>query len=211
MIHLLLETRKGRLQIETELAKETDTGFATVEESFYGKSQKKLAITDDLITAQALVFFIAGFETSSTTLSFLSYLLAVNQDVQSKLREEIDDVLERSEGKINYEELLKMKYLDQVVSETLRLYPPGYILTRICTKDYQLVAKKSNENDLLVSKGTIVVIPVVGVHMDPEYFPNPRKFNPDRFSDENKADIVPGTYMPFGSGPRNCIGKFRIC
>lgn len=209
MINLLLEAKKGRLQYETESTKDNDTGFAAVDESSYGKSQKKLPITDDLITGQALVFFIAGFETSATTMAFMSYLLAVNQDVQSKLQKEIDEVLEETNGNITYNELLKMKYLDQVVSETLRLYPSAYVLTRICAKNYLIPSQKSSEVDLVVDKGTTVLVPVIGIHMDPEYFPNPPKFDPERFSEENKPNIVTGSYIPFGSGPRNCIGVYE--
>lgn len=160
--------------------------------------------TEDLIAAQVPIFFIAGFETSSSTLSFLSYQLAVDQ---SKLREEIDEVLNQINRNVTYEELLKMKYLDQVVSETLRMYPPGYILTRVCSKNYLIPAKKSYEKvDLVIDKDTTILIPVIGVHMDPEYFPSPDRFDPDRFSEANKCNIVPGSFMPFGSGPRSCIG-----
>lgn len=210
MIHLLLEAKKGRLVDETDKFKEYEIGFATVEESNYGKSKRKLPITEDLIAAQALIFFIAGFETASTTLSFLSYQLAVNPSIQSKLQKEIDQVLIKTGGKVTYEELLKMKYLDQVISETLRMYPAGYILTRVCTKTYLIPAKKYKEVDLTVDPGTVVVIPVIGLHMDPKYFPNPMKFDPDRFSEANRSDIVPGTFIPFGSGPRNCIGGYFI-
>lgn len=209
MIHLLLEAKKGRLQ-DSAMTKQDDTGFATVDESSYGMGHKKLPITEDLITAQALVFFLAGFEATSTTLSFLSYLLATHRDVQEKLQKEVDEVLLNSDRNSTYEELLKMKYLDQVISETLRMYPTAYILTRVNTKTYTIPAQQLNETNLTLDPGTTVTLPIIGLHMDPEYFPNPNKFNPDRFSDVNKAKIVPGSFMPFGSGPRNCIGMFDL-
>ncbi|XP_074035456.1 cytochrome P450 9e2-like [Leptinotarsa decemlineata] len=207
MIHLLMEARKGRLQHETISSFYQDTGFATVEESSLGKSGKKMELTDDLITAQALVFFFAGFDTSSTLLSFLSYHLAVDQKIQTTLQKEIDNVTKLGDGRVSYEELLKMKYLDQVISETLRRYPPGFMLTRICVKDYKIEAKRNDEVDFVLDKGTLVGIPVAGIHLDPRYFPDPEKFDPDRFGDENKANIIPGSFLPFGSGPRNCIGS----
>ncbi|KAJ8953903.1 hypothetical protein NQ318_019143, partial [Aromia moschata] len=207
MIHLLMEARKGRLKHDTEKHHENDTGFATAQDSSQGKSAGKIEITDDVATAQALVFFFAGFDTMSSMLMLLSYELALNPDVQAKLHEEIDDTLARCDGRVSYEELLKMKYLDQVISETLRRYPPGYMITRLCTRDYRVEAKLENETDFVLSKGCIVSIPVSGIHMDPQYFPEPYKFNPERFSDENKRNIVSGSYMPFGSGPRNCIGS----
>lgn len=100
-----------------------------------------------------------------------------------------------------------MKYLDQIICETLRRYPPAYILSRVCARDYLIKSKKSDEVDLFLEKGSILTIPVGGLHMDPQYFPDPERFDPDRFSEENKKKIISGTYMPFGSGPRNCIGK----
>lgn len=211
MIHLLMEARKGRLLHENiEKTPDQDTGFATVEESAIGKNWRKLELTDDVITAQVIVFFIAGFDSSSSLLSFLTYHLAIDQDIQRKLHKEIDDALGgRDSSKLSYDELLKMKYLDQIVSETLRMYPAGYILTRLCRKDYLIKAKYDDEIDFQVDKGILVNIPVCGIHMDPKYFPNPEKFDPDRFDDDNKGKIVPGSYMPFGSGPRNCIGMLN--
>lgn len=205
LIHLLMQARKGQLK-DDEVDSET-AGFATVEESNAGKNGDKTELTDDLITAQALVFFFAGFETSSTLLAFLSYELALNPDIQRKLQKEIDETMEKTSGKLDYDAVLKMRYLDQVVSETLRMYPPGFALSRLCTKEYLIPAKNPNEKDLTLEKGALAIVPVYALQMDPDYFPNPKKFDPERFSEENKINIVPGTYMPFGSGPRNCIGS----
>ncbi|RZC41760.1 cytochrome P450 9e2-like [Asbolus verrucosus] len=207
MIHLLMEARKGRLKHEKTDSGD-DAGFATVEESEIGKNQNyAIEITDEVITAQALVFFIAGFTTSSSLMSFLAYELAVAPQIQKKLQKEIDEVLEACQERISYEAVLKMKYLDQVVSESLRKYPPGYVLNRICVKDYVIKPKNSHEKIAIIEKGCLVAVPVMGIHYSPEFFPNPEKFDPDRFSDDNKSKIIPGTYMPFGMGPRNCIGS----
>ncbi|CAG9859947.1 unnamed protein product [Phyllotreta striolata] len=205
MIQLLMEAKRGRLKHSDENT-DQDTGFATVEESSVGKSLRQIELTDELMTAQALVFFIAGFDTSSTVLSFLAHQLAIDQDVQKKLQTEIDDVI-KSQESVSYEDLLKMKYLDQVISEILRRYPPGYTLTRVCVKDYKIEAAKRSEKTFVLKKGTIVSLPIIGIHMDPIFFPNPEKFDPERFNEENRAHIVPGSFMPFGSGPRNCIGS----
>lgn len=89
-------------------------------------------------------------------------------------------------------------------SETLRKYPPGIVLSRVSNKDY-----KVPDTDVVLPKGSEVLIPVLGLHKDPEYFPNPEKFDPDRFSLENKKTRPSCTYLPFGEGPRNCIGKQR--
>ncbi|XP_060523283.1 cytochrome P450 9e2-like isoform X2 [Cylas formicarius] len=139
MIHLLMEARKGRLKYDG--ADIGTSGFATVDESNLMQSAKrKIDLTDDVITAQALIFFIAGFETSSTLLSFLSYELALNPAIQKHLQDEIDETMKLNGGQIKYDELLKMKYVDQVISETLRKYPPALALNRICTKIEEIYA-----------------------------------------------------------------------
>ena len=94
-----------------------------------------------------------------------------------------------------------MKYLQQVVDETLRMYPPKPNVPRMCIKDYKVPG-----TDLVIEKGTSLLISLYGLHNDPEYFPNPEKFDPERFSEENKPKIKPYTYIPFGDGPRICIG-----
>lgn len=93
-----------------------------------------------------------------------------------------------------------------LLAETLRIYPAIPSLNRQCTKDYHIP-----DTDVVIEKGTKVLISILGLHHDPEYFPEPEKFDPDRFSDENKHNIRPFTYLPFGDGPRNCIGEDKGC
>jgi cytochrome P450 family 9 len=90
--------------------------------------------------------------------------------------------------------------------ETLRHWPPAFQTDRICTQDYIIEPKNSSERTLLIKKGMTVVVPIAALHHDPQYFTEPDRFDPERFSDENKAKILPGSYLPFGIGPRNCIG-----
>lgn len=97
---------------------------------------------------------------------------------------------------------MNLPYLDMVISETLRKYPPLPFLARIAAGDYTVP-----ETDVVIEKGTPIYISVSGLHHDPEYFPNPEKYDPERFSKKNKSKITPFTYMPFGEGPHNCIGK----
>lgn len=161
----------------------------------------KNQLTIEEIAAQAFVFFLAGFETSSTTMTFCLFELAKNQQMQKKVREEILQVLAKHDGQITYEGMQEMKYLGQVIDETLRMYPPLPILNRTCTKPYTLP-----DTDITIEEGTNISIPIYGIQHDPEYFPDPERFDPDRFSDENKGNIIPYTYLPFGEGPRVCIG-----
>ncbi|XP_063239512.1 probable cytochrome P450 6a14 [Bacillus rossius redtenbacheri] len=158
-------------------------------------------ITNSRIAAQCLVFFVAGFETSSTALSCCLYELASNPDVQERLAREVASVLGRHGGSITYDALQEMKYMDQVVDETLRRYPPGGTLLRRCTRPYTLPG-----TSLHLDKGSLVIIPVHGLHHDPEYFPDPLRFDPERFSEENAKRVPQFAYLPFGEGPRICIG-----
>ncbi|XP_049815179.1 cytochrome P450 6k1-like isoform X2 [Schistocerca nitens] len=159
----------------------------------------KLSIDD--VAAQAFVFFAAGFETSSTTISFALHELAHHSDIQKRLQEEIDSVLKQSDGQITYDAINSMHYLDKVVSETLRKYPPVVILNRECNTEYKIPG-----TDIVLDKGTKILIPAYGLHHDPEYFPDPERFDPERFSEEQKAQRHPYVYLPFGEGPRICIG-----
>uniref|UniRef100_A0A1Y1KCH3 Cytochrome P450 n=1 Tax=Photinus pyralis TaxID=7054 RepID=A0A1Y1KCH3_PHOPY len=162
------------------------------------EEQPHLSITE--MTAQAFLFFVAGFETSSSTLSFCLFELAQHQDMQEKVREEIESVL-GTHNELTYEAIKELKYMRQVIDETLRKYPPLPHLVRRCVKDYKVPG-----TNLTIEKGTAVTVSVYGIHYDPDYYPNPEQFDPERFSAENKPTIKPFTYLPFGEGPRMCIG-----
>ncbi|XP_026473516.1 cytochrome P450 6k1-like [Ctenocephalides felis] len=159
----------------------------------------------DTLVAQAAVFFTAGFETSSSTMSYTLYELAINPDVQKKLRAEIKEIIAKDD--ITYESINKMSYLDMVISETLRKYPPLAFLDRKVVDNSNGYRLPKPHDDVVLDPGTPIYIPMLGLHMDPEYFPDPEKFNPERFTDEAKRNRIPYTYFPFGTGPRNCIGE----
>ncbi|XP_047388808.1 cytochrome P450 3A9-like [Sciurus carolinensis] len=156
------------------------------------------ALTDLELVAQSVIFIFAGYETTSSALSFLMYELATNPDVQTKLQQEIDEALP-NKAPATYDTLVQMEYLDMVVNEMLRLYPIAGRLERVCKKDVEI-------NGVFIPKGTIVMVPSFILHRDPQYWPEPEAFRPERFSKKNKDNIDPYIYMPFGSGPRNCIG-----
>ncbi|XP_077880843.1 cytochrome P450 3A21-like [Ictidomys tridecemlineatus] len=181
------------------------------------------ALSDLEIAAQSIIFILAGYENTSTTLSFIMYLLATHPDIQKKLQQEIDETLP-NKAPVTYDVLFEMKYLDMVVNETLRLYPIIERILRVCKKDVEL-------NGVLIPRGTIVAIPTYSLHQNSMYWPEPEKFYPERyrapekgnpplrgcfthilrFSKKNKDSINPYVYMPFGNGPRNCIGmKFAL-
>ncbi|KAI7815466.1 cytochrome p450 [Rhyzopertha dominica] len=166
------------------------------------KDRNSDRLTIHQIASQAFMFFVGGFETSSVTMSFCLYELSINEDIQKMAREEVRDVLEKHSGKMTYEAIQDMKYLGQVVDETLRKYPPQTMITRMCSEDYPVEG-----TSFVLKKGTGVMISILGLHRDPEYFPNPEIFDPNRFSDESRMYIPSYVYMPFGEGPKICIGR----
>ncbi|XP_074137306.1 cytochrome P450 3A4-like [Sminthopsis crassicaudata] len=155
-------------------------------------------LSDEEILAQSIIFLFAGYETTSSVLSFLFYHLATNTEIQKKLQKEIDEVLPNKEA-VTYDNLLQMEYLDMVINENLRLYPIAGRIERVAKKTVEI-------NGLMIPKGTVVMVPPFVLHRDPEYWPEPEEFRPERFSKENKESINPYVYLPFGAGPRNCIG-----
>ncbi|XP_004617399.1 cytochrome P450 3A12-like isoform X1 [Sorex araneus] len=156
------------------------------------------ALTDLELVAQSIIFIFSGYETTSSAVSFLMYCLAIHPDVQQKLQEEIDATFPNKEPP-TFDTLEQMEYLDMVVSETLRLYPSAGRIERVCKEDVEI-------NGLFIPKGTVVMIPIFVLHKDPELWTEPEEFHPERFSSQNKDSINPYVYMPFGAGPRNCIG-----
>ncbi|XP_038067044.1 cytochrome P450 3A24-like [Patiria miniata] len=162
-----------------------------------GVIQRKPLSTRDIM-AQAVQFFLAGYETTNTLLTFTAFVLATNQDVQEKLHAEIDN-LDPTKGNLGYDVIGKMEYLDMVISETLRMYPPLAFLNRVCNETVCC-------DGLVIEKDIHVLICVWNLHHSEEYWNNPYKCDPERFSPENKASIKPYTYLPFGFGPRICFG-----
>nr|XP_023411700.1 cytochrome P450 3A8-like isoform X1 [Loxodonta africana] len=156
------------------------------------------ALTDMELVAQSIIFIFAGYETTSTTLSFLMYLLATHPDIQQKLQKEIDAAFP-NKASPTYDVMLQMEYLDMVVNETLRLFPIVGRIERVCKKDVEI-------SGVTIPKGAVAMVPAFALHRDPEHWPEPEKFIPERFSKENKDSIDPYLYLPFGIGPRNCIG-----
>lgn len=173
------------------------------------EGKKPFILERDALAAQAAIFFSAGFETSSATMSFAMFEMAQNPEVQRRLREELREAYKSNDGKITYELIMGLKYMDNVVKEVLRHYPPLPFLDRVCTpkadeKGYSLQAFGL---DFTVPDNMPVYIPSQALHMDPKYFKDPETFNPDRFLPENKHENNMNAYMPFGIGPHNCIGE----
>uniref|UniRef100_A0A8C8RHD7 Hydroperoxy icosatetraenoate dehydratase n=1 Tax=Pelusios castaneus TaxID=367368 RepID=A0A8C8RHD7_9SAUR len=152
------------------------------------KEQKTLS--EDEIVAQAFIFLIAGYETTTSALSFATYLLATNPECQEKLlQEDVPD----------YENIRELPYLEMVIAETLRMYPPAFRFTRETCKNCIVMGQ-------CIPAGAVVEIAVGHLHYNPEFWPEPEKFIPERFTVEAKLQHHPFAYLPFGAGPRSCIG-----
>lgn len=185
------------------------------------------ALTLNEIAAQAFIFFLAGFETSSTTMAFFLYKLAANPDMQDRARQEARGKLNEMVESLHYEAMIGMHCLDQIVNgslinilnllllmkyrylftylkrflETLRKYPPLSILTRVSQNDYSVPG-----SELCIEIGTRVWTPAYAIRHSPDNYPNPEKFDPDRFTPGKVADRKSTLWLPFGDGPRICVG-----
>ncbi|XP_031553362.1 cytochrome P450 3A24-like isoform X2 [Actinia tenebrosa] len=162
----------------------------------HGNKVQKLS--EDETIAQCFTFILAGYETTSNALAYTSYLLALNPDKQEKLFEEIDSVYD-GKGEVTYDLVQNMEYLDMVINESLRLYPPAFRYGRICNEDCTI-------NGVRFEKGMSVLFPVYAIQRDPEHWSDPLKFEPERFTAEAKEKRHPFSFLPFGMGPRQCIG-----
>uniref|UniRef100_A0A8C1W8B1 unspecific monooxygenase n=1 Tax=Cyprinus carpio TaxID=7962 RepID=A0A8C1W8B1_CYPCA len=150
------------------------------------------------ILSQSFIFILGGYETTSTTLTFLLYNLATNPDCLEKLVEEIDTNFP-PDTPITYDALMKMDYLEMAINESMRLLPTAPRLERVCKKTVEL-------NGVTIPKDTLVAIPTYVLYRDPQLWDSPDEFRPERFSPESKSEINQYIFMPFGLGPRNCIG-----
>ena len=125
-------------------------------------------------------------------MTFCTYELALHQDIQDRLRAEIEEVLEKHDGEVTYDAIMEMKYLDMVFNETARKHPVIDNQLRRSTKDYKI----PNTN-LVIPADTQIIIPVIGINYDTKYYENPDEFDPERFTDENIKKRHPFAFIPF--------------
>ncbi|XP_005175909.3 probable cytochrome P450 6a17 [Musca domestica] len=164
------------------------------------------ALSLEMIVAQVFSFFIAGYGTSSATLSYALYELAKNPAEQTKVRQNIEEVLVKSKNNtITYDGLQEMTYLQQAIQETLRKYPIVPNLRRMCRRPCTL-HDSNGRVACEIPKDTFIGISVYGIHHNPDYYPQPEIFRPERFSDAEIAKRPACSYLPFGIGPRACMG-----
>lgn len=160
---------------------------------------KKPKLTTDEVAANAFLLLLAGYETTSAALAFTSYLLAKNPHVQQRLYEEISEHV-KDEADLTYDMVGQLQYLDMVINESLRCYPPaGNVVTREVDKDFEY-------RGLKFPAKSYVLLPIAYMHYNQDLWDDPTTFDPERFHPDRKKDIHPAAFMPFGLGPRQCMG-----
>jgi cytochrome P450 len=154
-------------------------------------------MSDELVLSESMQLLVAGHETSSNALSWLLYLLSSRPDCLEKVRQEFDSVL--GEAPLRFSDVPKFEFATQVIQEALRLYPPFWMIDRMAVAD-------DRAGDFDLPRGSTVIVFVYGAHHAPRYWQSPESFDPERFTSANEKLQTPFTYLPFGGGPRGCIG-----
>ncbi|KAI4499225.1 hypothetical protein M0802_005808 [Mischocyttarus mexicanus] len=182
------------------------------EDNKYLKSKKRLSMLDLLIAAswddqidvegireEIDTFMFEGHDTTASALCFALGLFAKHMDVQENIRDEVKMIMQQ-DNNLTMSSIQKLSYLERCLKESLRLYPSVHLISRRIFHDMQL-------KNHLIPSGTICDVNIYSVHRNPEYWPNPNVFDPDRFLPENTKGRHPYSYIPFSAGSRNCIGQ----
>jgi cytochrome P450 len=148
---------------------------------------------------EALTIFIAGYDTTATALLWTWYALSQNPEAEARLHEELDAVLD-GERPAGFEDLARLPYTERVLCESMRLYPPTWRLVRRAVRDFPV-------GGYVVPAGSLVVVSQYVMHRDPRFFPDPERFDPERWTPEARAARPQFSYFPFGGGPRRCVGE----
>ena len=154
-------------------------------------------MSDELVLSESMQLLVAGHETSSNALSWLIYLLCSRPDCIERIRQEFDAVL--GGRPLSFSDVPKFEFTTQIINEALRLYPPFWMVDRMALSD-------DRAGDLDIPRGSTVVVFIYGVHHAPQYWENPESFDQERFCKAKEKLHRPFAYLPFGAGPRGCIG-----
>jgi len=154
-------------------------------------------MSDEIVVSESMQLLVAGHETSSNALSWTLYLLSRHPDCVERVRDEFDSVL--GDRPLGFSDVSKFEFTTQVINEALRLYPPFWMVDRMALAD-------DRAGDLNIPAGSTIVVFIYGTHHSPRYWDNPESFDPERFNKTNERLHTPFAHLPFGAGPRGCIG-----
>jgi len=156
-------------------------------------------MSDEQVMAECLILFLGGHETTATALAWTWYLLCQHPESYQKVQEEVDRVLQGRTP--TYADLARLPYCLQVFKEAMRLYPPAYVFSRQALHEVEVDGYR-------VPKGWLVILSPYTLHRREDAFPEPEQFNPERFTSEREKQLPRYAYLPFGAGPRICIGMY---
>ncbi|XP_039304256.1 cytochrome P450 4C1 isoform X2 [Solenopsis invicta] len=210
---IIAERKDYHKQTNGQYLKNLNTNVYEDDAETIGIRKRRLALLDILIQAsqdgtlsdsdireEVDTFMFEGHDTTAMGIFYILSLLAEHKDIQDCVRKEVNAIMRESEGKLTMKSLQDMQYLERCIKEGLRLYPSVYFIMRVTSEETQL-------KSYLIPAGTTMHLHIYGVHRDPNFWPNPEKFDPDRFLPENIRNRHPYSYIPFSAGPRNCIGQ----
>ena len=163
---------------------------------------KKLGITEKTIMSQIFELFMAMYEGLPTAIASFFYQLTKSPETMAILVEEVDKLFKTTEGHLTPEDIIRLPYLSACLSETFRIFPTFHRLDRVCVKNWE-----DTEFGIKIPKGMPVYICLWPMHHNPDYFPNPEQFQPERFLAEAKNDLHPYAFGVFGHGPKSCPGN----
>ncbi len=155
-------------------------------------------MSDAMVLSESMQLLVAGHETSSNGLSWLLYLLSTRPEHLLRVREEFNAVL--GDAPLSHADVMKFPFTTQIIQEALRLYPPFWMIDRMAVEEDRV-------GDVVIPAGSMVIVYVYGAHHARHAWGDPEQFRPERFVKENEKQRTPFTYMPFGGGPRVCIGN----
>ncbi|CAG0899533.1 unnamed protein product [Darwinula stevensoni] len=194
----IIDIRKQNLDAGTR-KDYIDLILQAIEKLTGNEEYKQIGITPKLLREQLIFFFIVGYDSVKTAMSSTSYYFALHPDIQSQVRMEILDAIKETDGEIRHETLSKLPLFDACIAESMRLICPLNRLERVAKLDFHY-------KNIVIPKGAVIQIPLYALHREPEEFPDPEEWKPERFLEGNKTHD-PYAYLPFGSGPRICIGQ----
>ncbi|KAG5325190.1 CP4C1 protein, partial [Pseudoatta argentina] len=212
---IIAERKLYHEQTNGQYLKNFDNDISVEEDDvkLIGTQRKELAMLDLFIAAhregvmtdleirqEVDTIMFGGHDTTATSLIFILALLTEHKDIQDRVRNEVDIVMQENENKLTMKFLHQLLYLERCIKEALRLHSVVFFISRVCGEDVKL-------QSYLIPAGTTLHIDINAIHTDPNFWPNPEVFDPDRFLPENIQNRHPYSYIPFSAGPRNCIGQ----